>query len=191
MILGKRGLRMKRKPTTIVWTILLVVFGLSTSAHAYSMEDCLVVDAQTQERSNWCWAANASSILDYYSLSVSQSSFVTYIKGGAVNLPASPQEVRNGLAHWGVSSVLSSTYLSFDGIRAEINSYSRPIYSNWKWASGGGHAVLIDGYGTNSGNCVDYMDPQDGAFHYTGYTWFVGGAGFDHTWDQTLKSIHD
>jgi hypothetical protein len=182
---------MYKKPTAIVLMVLLIIFGMSAVVYAYSMEDYIVIDGQTQAQSNWCWAACASSILDYYSSSVTQTTFVTYVRGSAVNFPATPQEVKDGLAYWGVSSVLSSAYLSFDGIRAEINTYSRPIYSNWKWATSGGHAVLIDGYCIDSGNYVDYMDPQDGNFHYSSYTWVVGGSGYNHTWDQTLKSIHD
>jgi hypothetical protein len=108
-----------------------------------------------------------------------------------VKLHATDQKVKNGLAHWSISSVQRYSSLSYDGVRADINTYSRPIHAGWSWTAGGGHAVLIDGYCTDTVNYVDYMDPADGSSYFTTYVWLVGGTGYNHTWDGTLKNIHD
>lgn len=172
-------------------SVLLFMALLFVSVSAYAYEDYISLDRQTKEQSNWCWAACASTILDYHAQTVSQTSFATYVLNSPSNFSATTIQVKNGLSHWGVSSTHVTSYVSYDVIRAEINTYSRPIYAKWTWTEGGGHAVVIDGYCTDSVNYVDYMDPDDGAAHFATYTWVVGGSGYDHTWDQTLKSIHD
>jgi hypothetical protein len=179
------------KKTTFVLTMVLIVALIASTVQAYPVYDSINIGHQVQSQSNWCWAACASTILDYYSISVSQSAFVTYVKGSPINVQASELDVKNGLAHWNVYSAVTTTSMPFSGVMSEIYS-SRPIFAAWSWLGGGsgGHAVLIDGYSDETTDYVDYMDPADGNYYFTTYTWFVGGSGYDHVWDGTVKSIH-
>ena len=181
---------MNRKTFFAALVVALLVLGLTSTAWAYATEDSILLDAQTQQQSNWCWAACASVVLDYEGLTVSQTTFATYVLGSPLNVPVALSSVKSGLAHWGVSSTLVYGTLTFDGIRSEINAYSRPVYARWTQA-GVGHDVLVDGYSALSGNYVSYVDPADGDSYFTTYAWFVGGSGYDHTWTSSLKAIHD
>jgi C1A family cysteine protease len=181
------------KRATLIPTVVLIFALLSSRVLAYPMYDSVDIGHQIQSQSNWCWAACSSTILDYYSTTVSQSTFVTYVKGYPFNIQGSELDVKNGLAHWNISSVVTTSSMTFSSIMNEIYSYSRPIYAGWSWTGGGssGHAVLIDGYSDETTDYVDYMDPADGNYHFVTYAWFVGGAGYDHVWDGTVKAIHN
>lgn len=137
------------------------------------------------------WAATGECILDYFGESVSQTEFAAFVKDEdpPPNEAATDSEVKNGLNHWGGSGTLKTSYLSFSSIMSEIYSNERPIYAGWSWSSGGGHAVVLDGYDDDTTDYVEYMDPDDGAFHQSTYSWFKGGSSYNHVWDGTIYQM--
>lgn len=102
-----------------------------------------------------------ASILNYYgeNLTVNKIMSDTGEEGGA-----DTSAVKSYFSDYGYSSTMFNQYsLSFSSIKSEINS-NRPIYQalGYEYSSGGGHAVVIEGYqekGTGTYNKVSIMDP--------------------------------
>lgn len=104
----------------------------SNNIFAYSDVGAVSVPAVKQTKSYWCWAACGESILKYYGKSVTQSSFVAYVKNSssAPNQTASDAEVKKGLLHWGVTGTLVDSSISFSTVSSNIRS-GKPIYAGW------------------------------------------------------------
>lgn len=169
-------------------TLALVISFTTIISHAYPATYSVSVPKEKQEKTLWCWAASSVSILENLGTNTTQSDFCTVVKGKITNKAANDSEAQDGLSHYGYSSKLTTSYLSFNTIRLEIYNYERPIYMGWSWNSGGGHALVIDGYDMSSEDYVSYMDPHDGAYHYGTYDWVKGNSS-NHVWDGTLYKI--
>jgi len=93
--------------------------------------------------------------------------------------------------NWNVSGTVVISSQPFETIVAETYNNSRPIEVGFWWNTGGGHSVLADGYSTENGQWVSYMDPKREAHFMSTYTWFKGGSGSgsDHTWGDTLYQL--
>lgn len=144
-----------------------------------------------QEKSNWCWAGVGSSILKSKGNSVSQCSFYKTTKGtsSCSNQTASTLEVQSGLMNYGVYSTYYTDHLSWSSLIDQIDG-NNPVYVSWKWASGGGHAVVAYGYYSSmSTNYVRYMDPLYGVKTSMKYSKFIGGSTSDRDWRWGLKNI--
>ncbi|MCI7472143.1 MAG: C39 family peptidase [Clostridiales bacterium] len=158
---------------------------------ALAYEDIGVVDIPKvrQEKSLWCWAACTESILRYYGKGVTQEDVVRYTYDSTINSTAKDEDVQDALSHWGVDGTLTQNSVSSSIVSGEIKG-GNPLYAGWSWRNGGGHALVIDGYDKTSGTMsVEYMDPGDGAFHASTYTYFKGGSGYDHIWDGTIYNL--
>lgn len=181
-------MRIKSIPITIM--SLAALFSYSPQVLAAPDFYSIGVAGEAQQRSNWCWAASDVSILDYFGETVTQREVAIAVKGSVVNQGGTDAEAQDGLDNWGVTSTRTASSLSFSSIKNEIYVHERPIYSGWSWNSGGGHAVVIDGYDEGSKNYVEYMDPLDGSHYTETYTWFKGGSSSDHVWDGTLYKMN-
>lgn len=167
----------------------LVVFCfLLTSLNAYAFPTI------KQEKDQWCWAASSKIILEYYGkTSMTQCEFVKTARSDTVclNLPETDSTAQYGMHEYGVSSWSYSGSLSVSQITSELPD---PIYVNWGWRSGGGHAVVLyrvvasDLYPYD--NYYSYSDPWDGVTHTMLEKNFVGGSGYDRTWRSGLKSFY-
>ncbi|MCD7757428.1 MAG: C39 family peptidase [Clostridiales bacterium] len=141
-----------------------------------------------QSKSKWCWAACSVSILYHYGEDVTQSSFVKYVKGTTDNATASREEVKSGLSHWGLSSTITESALSFSTVKSEINN-SRPIYVSWQQSSTS-HAVVLDGWDNSTETeYVEFMNPSTGNLYSWTYKKFKGGSSYDHTWARSIYKI--
>lgn len=179
----------------LVLLIILLIISLTLlikiESLAFSGMKVLGVTVPQQSQSNWCWAASSVGILDYYGTSVSQSSFVTYVKGSAVNDPASDAEAQDGLDNWGISSTLSTSNISYNSLVSNIADNNDPVYVGWSWTSGGGHVVVVKGilnYDFGYIEDVYYMNPADGLTYRSSYAWLSSGSG--HVWDGTLHNFN-
>ncbi|NGQ96295.1 hypothetical protein G3578_14105 [Brevibacillus sp. SYP-B805] len=170
-------------------SVLSVLASLSFASHAFASPAVysIGVSEELQQEDEWCWAAASVSILDYFGESVDQDEVVEYVKGDVINEGATDSEVQDGLEHWGVDSTRTTSYLSFSTIKSEIYNYERPIYAGWTWDTGGGHAVVLDGYDDDTTDYVEYMDPWDGDHKSSTYNWFKSSS--DHVWDGTLYKM--
>lgn len=151
---------MKKKVLFTLFGSLMLFCSITTSVFAASLY--LNVPGTMQEQTNWCWAASGVCTLNYHSLGVSQTQFVTYVKGSAQNVAGWPWEVQDGLDHWGVDSSWTSGNISWSNVKSNINNYA-PIITSIAWSplwQFQGHMMVIYGYYEDSYvNNVSYMDP--------------------------------
>ena len=95
-----------------------------------------------------------------------------YTYDSLVNSGALDADVQDALSHWGVDGTLKADSVSSSIISGEIRD-GNPLYAGWSWSLGEGHSLVIDGYDRTSGSMsVEYMDPADGAFHSSTYSYF-------------------
>ena len=116
---------------------------------------------QTQQESNWCWAAVAVSLHNFLNpnnASWTQGSLATPVlvgeqeikKGvdcsstpGLCNFPAA---LHDALKHTGnLDELLSNTRLGFNSIKQWVNA-NLPLGLRIGWPGGGGHFIVIDGF---------------------------------------------
>lgn len=146
--------------------VLLIAVGLAVAvpSAALASEKYISVTAYKQEKSNWCWAAAAKTIVKYQTGRViSQCELVKDGKNSSScgNVTGSKSNVMNTLNKNGVNPG-TERKLDWATVVAEMN-LSRPVYSSIIWRSGGGHAHVIRGYyNTGYSYGVSYVDPATG-----------------------------
>lgn len=110
------------------------------------------IPVQRQQQTNWCWAAVAVSIADFYGAAPTQCAFVNTRLGrtdccgagaaGPCNQTHSGRDAIDALGHladWDASRPGQAL------IRAEIDA-NRPMAVRVEWAGGGAHLLVVDGY---------------------------------------------
>lgn len=157
------------------------------NSYAFTGMDILGLDVETQEKTQWCWAASSVGILDYYNISKTQSQFVKQVMGSVVNVPAADSEAESGMDAFGISGTVTSSSLSYDQVYTQIYTNDDPIYAGWSWDAGGGHAVVIMGFNNFGGSDVYYEDPGDGSRYRVTHSWMQSGGG--HVWDGSIYNL--
>ena len=154
-----------------------------------------------QEKTNWCWAASMQAVLDVYGTTVTQCQEANWLfshsdccNPGNCNWSTSPEQQRDILDHWGLSSTLTYSTLTWNQLKTEIDA-GRPVSIGFSWCSGGGHSLVIYAFsevdGTPVTHNVGYMDPWFGeGYNVAEYDWVVGGCPGDHNWYRTIYNIH-
>ena len=166
----------------------------------------LNVLSNTQEHSEWCWAASSKAVLDYYSHPQSQCSIANwawnrsdccgneeFVWDHPCNKPIytfGTPSVQAILSNWGVNSSASSSALSPDASVAEINA-GRPFVIRWALKSCNldcGHFVVGMGCDLDLSKAlwISYQDPAPGI----GYQKHLYSAVVDdvqHTWTHSLQ----
>ncbi len=170
---------------------LIMIFNfISVNSLAASDVDAVSIISVVQSRSNWCWAACSRSILNYFGNGQTQNAIVIFVKGELINEAATSSEIQSGLSHWGVSSTVKSSYISFTQVISEISTHSRPFMVCWRWNNGlGGHVVVVNGYDNGNTDYVQYMDPYTGQFYSMRYSACKGGSSSDRTWNETIYKM--
>jgi len=108
---------------------------------------------QKQERSNWCWAAVASSVDQYFAVppQYGQCDIASGCLGFACcapaptapcNIPFTLQTALGFAGHFDRFAVPPTP----DDVRDEIQLNQRPLCARIQWSEGGGHFVTIFGY---------------------------------------------
>jgi hypothetical protein len=125
-----------------------------------------------QERSQWCWAACAQMIADYFGRNVSQCSLARRLfsvkkcceSGSGFNSSCDQGCDRTALANriypsfLRLNASLKENAIQFCDIIDEITNNRRPVLVGLKWTQGGlqgGHLVVISGWSES-------LDPEDG-----------------------------
>jgi len=180
----KKGRNFIMKRVISILAFLCFLFSSEVIINAYPTSSTISVPNVQQEYTNWCWAASSVSSLRYLGTTVSQSAFVTYVKGSATNVTGSCSDVRNGLSHYGASSTYKNGKLSFSDIRYQIYTNRKPAIAGLSGAAIG-HMVVIRGYNQDTtGNYVIYMDPASGSSKTKLY------SSFSTNWVETVYYIH-
>ncbi|WP_169814781.1 papain-like cysteine protease family protein [Nocardia crassostreae] len=180
-----------RPYTTLRWESSIFGELFTTKQLAFTME------AQTQ--SNWCWAATATSVSHYYWL----FSHWTQCKVACNELSRTdccgspvPSECN---VPWYLDRALTRTdnldsftgAITFDRIKQEIDA-GRPIGARIEWGTGGGHFMVIYGYGyfhrrvhSRPRYYVDIDDPIYGKQHVS-LDAFTNNYRGDGRWTSTF-----
>jgi len=147
---------------------LKIIPGGPPSPPSVSKASILPVAHLTQMKSQWCWAAAAQMVLDYYGQSKSQCELANILLGkrtccfwvNRCNVSCTEAQVAQLYSSLGLSSTHHSTPVSFSTIQSEINA-NRPIEVGFSWSSSRGHLAIVRGWEQNtSGDWVRINDPD-------------------------------
>lgn len=146
---------------------------------------------QQQTQSNWCWAANATSVSIFYTPS---SAWTQCKVANACQNKTTCCSNPSGCNQYGYLNLALEKTSNFNGmitgtitfaqIQTEINA-GRPIGTRTAWSGGGAHFLCIIGYAVISGTNYVYLDdPIYGASCVTlsSFTTNYRGSG---TWTHT------
>lgn len=157
----------------------------------------LPVSYASSQVSNWCWAACAEMIADYWGFSVTQCSMANTQLGythccnsptpGSCNAACPIPDVelvhtRNSVT---CNPVIKSLIPEADLI-TELKA-SRPIELGFQYSSTSGHVVVVYGYASSSGiNDFHVHDPDpmvaSGLLKYNALKTACGKGVWNHTW---------
>lgn len=182
------------------WSLLLAtILGLATlaplapPASAAPGSYYLNVTGQSQQKSNWCWAASGNSIAAFYGRAYSQNQFCNLAFGNSQNVtcPNNQATLANDQQAFRSIGISAGSYvsgtLSLSTLVTEIAA-GRPVMTRIGWTSGGGHMMDIIGY-DSSDSTIEFYNPwpDDPRYNYSTYTWYRSNSQF--TWTHSLYRI--
>ncbi|GAA1565561.1 MULTISPECIES: papain-like cysteine protease family protein [Kribbella] len=192
---------MRRLRPSRSWSLLLAtILGLAVLAPsappataAAPSSYYLNVTGQSQQKTNWCWAASGNSIAAFYGYSYSQNQFCNLAFGYSMNgtCPNNQATLGNDQTAFRAIGISTGSYVSgtlaFGTLVTEIAS-GRPVMTRIGWTSGGGHMMDIIGY-DSSNSTIEYYDPwpDDQRYNYSTYSWYQSNSQF--TWTHSLYRI--
>jgi len=149
-----------------------------------------------QERTEWCWAACAQMVLQFYGdASVQQCDLATQLFGEPCcanpdsplcNEPAQVPDLAGVYANRGRNAVLVPGYVPFETLQDEINA-NRPVELGFVFNNGTGHQVLVCGWNIDAtGPYLLINDPQlgSGAVYYVNLQAAYGWGSWQWTWQS-------
>ena len=152
----------------------------------------LVFAMQTQQQTNWCWAAVAASVSAFFDPNTNwrQCSIVNAefnrndccTNGSSANCNK-PWYIDLGLQRTGNFRSKSTGAGTMTDVSQDVN-ISRPLCVRIGWSGGGGHAVAIDGYHRGL-DMVAIDDPWYGASDVslaTFQTAYQGSGSWTHSY---------
>jgi hypothetical protein len=172
---------------------LATLVPLAPPASAAPGSYYLSVTGQSQQKSNWCWAATGNSIAAFYGRTYSQNQFCNLAFGNSQNAtcPNNQATLANDQQAFRSIGISAGSYISgtlaFNTLVTEIAA-GRPVMTRIGWSSGGGHMMDIIGY-DSSDSTLEYYNPwpDDPRYNYSSYTWYRSNSQF--TWTHSLYRI--
>lgn len=166
---------------------------MTGNAAANATTDQLNITMQSQQYSNWCWAASGNTVAAFYGYSYSQNQFCNMAFGNSLNAScansqASLADDQTAFDRIGISPGNYVTgYLYYSAIIREIDA-GRPVMARIQWSSGGGHMEVLYGY-DQSQNWVYWGDPwpSDNRYNWGSYIYYVSNGSF--SWTHSLDYI--
>lgn len=150
---------------------------------------------QGQQQTQWCWAANATSVAAFYDPSTTwtQCGLVndelgqsTCCSNGGSSACNKPWYLDKALQRVGHLDTWSSGAATFGDVRTEIDS-GRPLGVRIGWSGGGGHFLMIDGYLDDTTHRVAVDDPWFGASDIT-YATLVSSYQGSGSWTHSYET---
>ncbi len=155
----------------------------------------LAFTMQAQTQTNWCWAANATSVSHFYwwfwngwtqcrvaNAELAHSDCCNSSVPTACNVP---WYLDRALTRTNNFVSMSAGQAGFAQVRAEIDA-GRPVGARIGWSGGGGHFVMIYGYSLVIGlEYFDIDDPIYGKSHLTVADFssnYQGSGSWTHTY---------
>lgn len=166
----------RRKILSILLSTLLIISLLSSKSivtfaghetNEVKLQSSKIVPVTRYQQENmaWCWAATAQMLGDYFGNYKTQSAICTKIKGGVVGTSASLAEVNAAIKYTTGKNVSTLGQIPMtDVVNKMDKNIPLGIRVQWSNSSGGGHALVLNGY--NEG-FVYLTDPWYGC----GKTW--------------------
>jgi hypothetical protein len=173
--------------------ILLLTFALLGAIPSVASAGTLNISMQSQQQSNWCWAASGNTVAAWYGKSYSQNEFCNLAFGRSTNSTCPNNQATLGndqqaFLQIGISrgNYVTGT-LSWSTVTSEINS-NRPVMTRIQWSSGGGHMHVLYGYNPDNG-FVYWGDPWPDNYRYNwaAYNYYVTNNSF--RWTHSLYRI--
>ncbi len=165
------------KRTRIIFLSTILVMTLLVYASAGS----LGITRSEQQKSNWCWAACAKMIGNYYGKTITQSNIVEYVKGDYNNNDvANMYEANSALIYASDMSTEFDGVLSLSEVKREIDD-GDPIEIRIGWDGGTlmrGHFLVVGGYRISSIRIIDPATSSSGSKYFT-YSALINGADLD------------
>lgn len=172
----------------------VVPVALAAPAHAAPPTSWyLNLTGQSQEQTNWCWAATGNSIAAYFNYSYTQNQFCNMAFNRQIDSTCSNDQATlgNDQTAFRQIGISAGTYItgmiSMDTVINQIAA-DQPIMTRIVWASGGGHMMDIIGY-DSSNSTIQYYDPwpSDSRLNTSTLSWYQSNSQF--TWTHTLYGI--
>jgi len=138
-----------------------------------------------QPKSNWCWAACSTMVINYFIEPDADVMDVGYYIDGNGNNPQEFSDIVACLTHWEVDGSLTNP-LSENQAQQEIDDYD-PFIVGWYYNFGGGHVVTIYGYESNQWYIADPMPVNQGNLHQATWNW-IQSAGNNGDYVGTVVS---
>lgn len=147
---------------------LATVGGMDASGQPSS--NAIACPVQRQEQSQWCWAAVAASVSQYYDpagewtqcqLANVELGQQTCCLNGATRACNRPWRLDSALQRTDNLNRMTSNVSTLTEIHGEIDS-SRPLALRIGWQGGGGHFVIVIGYSAGTDPLLSIEDPLRG-----------------------------
>lgn len=184
----KEDTNLKNKILVIMLAACIMLCEYST---IYASQSFTPSPLRGQEKSNWCWAATAQTLVETKGYWKTQGELATYVFGYEKNDGVTAYQLADA-AHWATDYTLqydvTNAALPFNGSGSVVSS----INYGWAVAVGlragyGGHMVVITGYDTYD-DTVWLQDPQGktNIFPASGYeTWTTYDSLISGDYSQT------
>ena len=181
-----------RLRTAVIATAVALITAVAVPASAATANQ-LNLTMQSQQYSNWCWAASGNTVAAFYGYNYTQNQFCDMAFGNSLNASCSNSQAsladdQNAFQQIGISPGNYVTgYLYYSSIIREIDA-GRPVMARIQWSSGGGHMEVLYGY-DQSQNWVYWGDPwpSDDRYNWGSYNYYVSNGSF--SWTHSLDYI--
>lgn len=169
------------------------VIGMTLAIAPSADAERLRYTQQTQQQSQWCWAAGGLSIAQFLGAGrgVTQNQFCNMARnlpkdGSCPNQPDLLQTVQRGFAALGVSpGRVTGRPTPHAEVAAQIRS-GRPIQTGVYWTQGGGHAQVVFGL---EGDKISYADPWPSSPRYSEMPYNSYVQNSRHRWADSLLGM--
>jgi hypothetical protein len=148
-----------------------------------------------QEQTEWCWAACAQMVLQFYGEDAPQCALATQLLGEACcdnpsdplcNEPAPVPNLASLYGVWGHNAVLANGDVSFETLQDEVG-INQPVEIGFSWGDGTGHQILVCGWNIDSqGGYLLVNDPRwgSGPVYYVNLQAAYGWGTWLYTWSS-------
>jgi hypothetical protein len=151
----------------------------------------LNVSYNSQEQTQWCWAACAEMVFRFDGNDIKQCVLATEQFGGrCCNSPSSsicnqPGVIVQPYDQHGYRLIYWQGYLSLEELQARLET-GRPVEVRYSWYGGGAHVAVVSGYYDDGDLMI--LDPWYGPGRRK-YSFVVAGYGLG-SWTDTYTNIH-
>ncbi|MFF1375264.1 papain-like cysteine protease family protein [Streptomyces sp. NPDC058308] len=167
--------------------------GTTTADPSVLAAKRLNITMQSQQKTNWCWAAGGNTIATYLGRTYSQNQFCNAAFGRnqsteCPNNQATLGNVQSGLRWAGINPGSYVTgWLRYPTVKAEIDA-GRPVETRIQWSNGGGHMHVLYGY-DDASSWVYWGDPwpSNDRYNWASHAWYVDNNTF--SWTHSLYRI--